>query len=61
MVGCAACGEEPSITAKSLPHYDYSAFTGAPSNDAAPQPLELLQKDERISAEQVADQALPRL
>lgn len=60
MVGCAACGEKPSITAESLPQYDYSAFTGAPSNDAAPQPLGLLQRDERISAEQVADQALLR-
>lgn len=41
------------MTAQSLPDYDYSNFTGAPSNDAAPEPLQLLQARERITAGQV--------
>ena len=50
MPGCISCGENPAITAQSLQHYDYSAFTGAPSNDAAPEPLQLLRDEERVSA-----------
>ena len=53
MPECIACGDKPTITAESLQHYDYGAFTGAPSNDAAPQPLQLLPEEDRISAAQV--------
>ncbi|CAL8465473.1 g5009 [Coccomyxa elongata] len=53
MPGCIACGHNPSITAQSLPEYDYNGFTGAPSNDTAPQSLQLLPARERITAGQL--------
>ncbi|KAL4451956.1 hypothetical protein ABPG75_007618 [Micractinium tetrahymenae] len=47
---CVACGAAPSITTASLPSYDYAAFTGqAAANDAAPQPLQLIPREERIT------------
>lgn len=47
---CVACGASPAITAATLPTYDYAAFTGqAASNDAAPTPLQLIPREERIT------------
>lgn len=51
---CAACGHSPSITADSLPGYDYIAFTGQGYNDKAPPALELLPPSQRISAAELA-------
>lgn len=48
--GCAACGEAPTITAQSLPDYDYHAFTGQEPTDAAPPPLALLEPGGRLRA-----------
>jgi len=53
MPSCIACGECPEITAESLPLYSYAAFTGAPSNDAGPTPLELLIPVQRVRAAEV--------
>jgi len=53
MPNCIACGECPEITAESLSLYPYTAFTGAPSNDAGPTPLELLVPVQRVRAEEV--------
>lgn len=45
-----ACGASPAITAASLPSYDYAVFTGqAAASDAAPQPLQLIPREERIT------------
>ena len=45
-----ACGTSPAITAASLPAYDYAAFTGqAAANDAAPKPLQLIAREDRIT------------
>lgn len=47
---CVACGASPAITAATLPSYDYAAFTGqAAANDAAPAPLQLIPREERIT------------
>lgn len=46
---CVACGAAPELTAESLPGYDYAGFTGQAPNDAAPQPLRLLQPEQRLS------------
>ncbi|GAB4818434.1 hypothetical protein N2152v2_005480 [Parachlorella kessleri] len=46
---CIACGKSPSITAASLPSYDYAAFTGQQLNDSAPAPLQLIPEQERIT------------
>jgi adenylyltransferase/sulfurtransferase len=46
---CISCGEKPEITAENLKEYDYAAFTGQASNDAAPAPLQLIKKEERIT------------
>ncbi|PRW57410.1 Adenylyltransferase and sulfurtransferase MOCS3 [Chlorella sorokiniana] len=47
---CIACGTSPTITAATLPSYDYAAFTGqAAANDAAPAPLQLIPRGERIT------------
>lgn len=47
---CVACGASPAITAASLPSYDYAVFTGqAAASDAAPQPLQLIPREERIT------------
>lgn len=50
---CVACGISPSITAGSLPSYDYAAFTGQVSNDAAPKPLQLIAPSERITPQEL--------
>ena len=47
--GCIACGEAPTITADSLPSYDYAAFTGQAPTDAAPAPLQLIPREQRIT------------
>jgi adenylyltransferase/sulfurtransferase len=45
-----ACGASPAITAATLPAYDYAAFTGqAATNDAAPKPLQLIAREDRIT------------
>lgn len=47
---CVSCGTSPAITAASLPSYDYAAFTGqAAANDAAPKPLQLIAREDRIT------------
>jgi adenylyltransferase and sulfurtransferase len=46
---CISCGETPEITAENLKDYDYAGFTGQASNDAAPAPLQLIKKEERIT------------
>lgn len=47
---CVACGSAPAITAATLPSYDYAAFTGqAAANDAAPAPLQLIAREDRIT------------
>jgi adenylyltransferase/sulfurtransferase len=46
---CISCGETPEITAENLKNYDYGVFTGQASNDAAPAPLQLIKKEERIT------------
>lgn len=47
---CVACGSAPTITAATLPSYDYAAFTGqAAANDAAPAPLQLIPREQRIT------------
>ena len=51
---CIACGGQPSITAASLPSYDYTAFTGQSFDDLAPPPLQLLPHHQRMSAAQLA-------
>ena len=51
---CAACGRQPTITAASLPSYDYAGFVGAPPDDLAPAPLSLLPPEQRIGAAQVS-------
>lgn len=50
MPGCIACGERPQINAETLPSYSYAAFTGAPSHDAAPAALNLLDPGQRLTA-----------
>ena len=47
---CLACGTAPAITASTLPTYDYTAFTGLRPTDAAPTPLTLIPRQERLSA-----------
>ena len=37
--GCAACGEQPTITAGSLASYDYAAFTGQSPDDRGGHPV----------------------
>lgn len=44
---CVACGASPSITAASLPQYDYAAFTGQPANDKGPPSLHVLPTNQR--------------
>lgn len=51
--GCVACGDAPTITATSLPTYDYASFTGQPANDAAPV-VALLPRKDRVTAAQLA-------
>jgi len=46
---CISCGESAEITAENLKDYDYAAFTGQDSNDAAPAPLQLIKPEERIT------------
>ena len=46
---CVACGEKREITGTSLPGYDYEAFTGQLPNDAAPGPLTLIARSDRIT------------
>lgn len=53
---CVACGTSPAITAATLSTYDYAAFTGqAAANDAAPAPLQLIPRDERITPRQLQE------
>jgi hypothetical protein len=44
-----ACGASPAITAASLASYDYASFTGQAPSDAAPAPLQLIPREERIT------------
>ena len=44
---CVACGDSPSITAATLPQYDYGAFTGQPADDQGPPSLCILPTDQR--------------
>eukprot|EP00891_Asterochloris_glomerata_P009431 jgi/Astpho2/9431/e_gw1.00145.64.1_t len=46
---CVACGASPSITAASLPQYDYAAFTGQPANDKGPPSLHVLPTNQRVT------------
>ena len=51
---CVSCGATPSITAASLPGYDYATFTGQrAANDAAPPPLQLIAREQRITPAQL--------
>lgn len=50
---CAACGDQPEITAQTLPTYDYAAFTGQYPSDAAPPPLRLIEPEQRIEPEEL--------
>jgi adenylyltransferase/sulfurtransferase len=50
---CISCGENAEITAENLKEYDYAAFTGQTSNDAAPAPLQLIKQEERITPSQL--------
>jgi len=51
---CIACGSTPTITAANLPSYDYAAFTGqAAANDAAPKPLQLIAREDRITPQEL--------
>ncbi|KAI7842611.1 hypothetical protein COHA_003715 [Chlorella ohadii] len=53
---CVACGTSPAITAATLPTYDYAGFTGqAAANDAAPAPLQLIPREERITPRQLQE------
>ncbi|GFR40343.1 hypothetical protein Agub_g885, partial [Astrephomene gubernaculifera] len=51
---CVACGSSPSITAASLPSYDYTAFTGQPADDGPPPELRLIDPRVRLQPADVA-------
>lgn len=54
-----ACGTSPAITAATLPTYNYAAFTGqAAANDAAPAPLQLIPREERITPRQLQERCV---
>ena len=56
---CVACGTSPAITAATLPTYDYAGFTGqAAANDAAPAPLQLIPREERITPRQLQERCV---
>ena len=52
-VACIACGEKPEITAENLKEYDYAGFTGQAPNDAAPKPLTLIVRSERLMPKEI--------
>ncbi|CAN0398757.1 unnamed protein product [Lampetra fluviatilis] len=60
-VGCATCGEVPSVTASSLP--DYEAWCGAAATDKCRR-LMLLKKEERVTVEEykaLLDEEVPHV
>ncbi|XP_032803722.1 adenylyltransferase and sulfurtransferase MOCS3 [Petromyzon marinus] len=60
-MGCATCGDAPSVTASSLP--DYEAWCGAAATDKCRR-LMLLKKEERVTVEEykaLLDEELPHV
>lgn len=51
---CPACGTHPTITAESLPSYDYAALTGWCSPDDRPLTLAVLDDAHRLTPQQLA-------
>lgn len=49
---CVACGNHPTISASSLPSYDYMCFTGQEAQDGPPTPLTLLPEQHRLQPRQ---------
>lgn len=50
---CCTCGESPSVTAATIPSFDYARFTGQAFHDAAGPPVQLLGESERIGPDEL--------
>lgn len=56
-----SCGPGATITAATIAHYDYAAFTGqATADDGPPEPLQLLPASQRLSAPVLAQRLQDR-
>ena len=51
---CAACGDAPTVTASTLPSFDYEGFTGHAAGDSAPT-MALLEPRDRLTADHLAE------
>jgi adenylyltransferase/sulfurtransferase len=46
---CAACGDNPQVDRKTLPEFDYEAFTSSPLCDVPPPRQQIVGEDQSIT------------